>query len=85
MPEGVAVYRHWVFILKDGLIVIDWGENCFQELVSGEFHREVDLFGSHTIQEDELVWLKRTRQILDYDAKSIYVAGLPENPRKLLD
>ena len=85
MPAGVAINRQWVVVLKDGTVVIDWGDTCFQDLVSGEFHRTVDQAGSHTILEDELVWLKRTGHILAFDAQSIYVGGLPERPQDPLE
>jgi hypothetical protein len=85
MPPGSAVNRQWVIVLKDGSIVIDWGDEWYQDLISGEFHRSVDQAGSHTILDDELVWLKRSRNIFDFDSQCIYVGSLPERPQEPLD
>ncbi|MFZ6018822.1 MAG: hypothetical protein ACOYXO_04360 [Chloroflexota bacterium] len=85
MPEGFALNRGWVLVLKDGRVVVDWGENVIQDLASGQFIEVVDLIGSHAIRDEELVWLKRTGQVLDYDAGQVFLSSLPERKRKLLD
>lgn len=85
MPEGFTLNRGWVLVLKDGRVVVDWGENVFQDLSSGQFIESVDLIGSHPIRDEELAWLKRTGQVLDYDGAQVYLGGLPERPRKPLD
>jgi hypothetical protein len=85
MPEGFTLNRGWVLVLKDGRVVVDWGENVFQDLSSGQFIESVDLIGSHAIQDEELAWLKRTGQVLDYDGAQVYLGGLPERRRKPLD
>lgn len=85
MPEGFALNRGWVLVLKDGRVIVDWGENVFQDLASGQFLESVDLIGSHAIQDEELAWLKRTGQVLDFDAGQVFLSGLPERKRKPLD
>jgi hypothetical protein len=85
MPEGFTLNRGWVLVLKDGRVVVDWGENVFQDLSSGQFIESVDLIGSHAIRDEELAWLKRTGQVLDYDGAQVYLGGLPERRRKPLD
>jgi len=34
---GTPINRHWVLVLKDGRIVIDWGDDLYQDIRSGEF------------------------------------------------
>ena len=85
MPGGIAVNRHWIFVLKDGRIVIDWGDQCFQDLLDGEFFSDIDQAGSHTILDDELAWLKRTGSIEGFDNHTVFVGGLPQRPQPTLD
>lgn len=85
MPGGVEINRQWVVVLKDGKVIVDWGEGCYQDLVSEDFYTEVDQTGCHTIRDDELVWLKRIGHILDFDHRAIYVSGLPERPQDPMD
>ena len=77
--------RPWVIVLADGSIVYEIEEHCFQDLLSGEFYNSVNQTGSHTILDDELAWLKRTAQIIDYDDHNVFVAGLPERPQRSID
>ncbi len=85
MPGGTVCNRRWVIVLADGSIMYEIGEHCFQDLFSGEFVDSVNQSGSHTILDDELYWLKRTGQIIDFDDINVYVAGLPERPLKSID
>lgn len=85
MSKGLAISRHWVLILNNGLVVIDWGDGVFQDLMTGDFLQDVTLIGSHRIQDSELDWLKRSANIAGFDEQSVYVQGLPENPKKTLE
>ncbi len=85
MSAAVPISRHWVIVLKDGDIVIDWGDHVFQDIVSGKFITDVDLSGSHPIQDDECSWLEKTGCIQGYDRVQVYVYGLPERPKKSME
>lgn len=85
VPQGLTLNRGWLLVLKDGRVVVDWGENIFQDLASGQFIESVDLIGSRAIGDDELAWLKRTGQVLDYDAAQVFLGSLPERRRNPLD
>ncbi len=85
MPEGFTLNRGWLLALKDGRVVVDWGEGIFQDITSGQFIESVDLIGSHTVRVEELVWLKRTGQVLDFDEAQVFVSSLPERQRRPLD
>lgn len=80
MAAGTAFNRHWVIALADGSIVIDFGDNLYQDLATGVFRKDVNQAGSHTILDGELAWLKRTGHIFDFDHDSVYISGLPERP-----
>lgn len=85
MPDGLAINRRWVLVLVNGAVIIDWGNSAFQDVHSGEIFEELSLIGSHTIQEEELVWMKRTGEIVDYDEANVYVSNLPELPKKTIE
>lgn len=85
MPEGLAINRRWVLVLINGAVIIDWGDNVFQDIHSGEFFDEISLIGSHTIQDEELSWMKRTGEIVNYDEASVYVSNLPEQPKTTIE
>lgn len=81
MPMGAAVGRHWVFILNNGDVVIDWGNDRFQDVYTGEFitFKEKE-FSRHLIQDSQLDYLKRTGYITGYDHNMVYFTSLPEQP-----
>lgn len=85
MAEGLAINRRWVLVLTNGVIIIDWGDGVFQDLLTGEFIRQVSLAGSHVIQDEQLQWLKRTGNIAGFDESNVYINNLPEFPRKSIE
>lgn len=85
MPAAVPISRQWVMVLKNGDVIIDWGGNTFQDIISGEFLTHLDQTGSHPIQEDECSWLEKTGCIQGFDREQVYVTNLPELPKKSMD
>jgi hypothetical protein len=74
-----------VIVLHSGVIVIDWGDDSFQDVHSGEFiHCKEDEI-SHHIQDDELDVLMHSGKVDRYDAKFIYVLGLPERHQRTIE
>lgn len=80
MPVALPISRQWVTVLNNGTIVIDWGNNQFQDLVTGEFLTAVDLSGSHAIQDDVCTWLEKTGCIQGFDRDQLYISNLPQRP-----
>jgi hypothetical protein len=74
-----------VVVLRNGCVMIDWGDGIFQDLHSGAFNQNIDLRGSRAISDDELAWLKRASQIEGYDERQVYLATLPERKRKTIE
>jgi len=85
MPGGTPVSKNWVLVLLNGSVVIDWGDGIFQDVYSGDFLRCTETQISHTIQEEELEWLKRAGKIIDFDQQMVYFYPLPERSRRMLD
>jgi len=82
---GTPINRHWVLVLKDGSIVIDWGDDLYQDISSGEFLsiREEDY--SHHILNQELDWLVKIGRVAAYDANLVHIHSLPERPQRTID
>lgn len=84
MPAAVPISRQWVVVLKNGDVVVDWGD-IFQDIISGKFLTVVDQTGSHPIQDDECTWLEKTGRIQGFDRTQVYVFGLPERSKKSME
>lgn len=85
MPSAVPINRQWVLVLKNGNIIIDWGGNNFQDIISGEFLTGVDQAGSHPIQDSECSWLEKVGNIEGFDRAWVYVPRLPEIHKKSME
>ena len=85
MPGGIPIDRQWVLILKDGSVVIDWGINMVQDIVSGDFIKCTEHEISHKISDQELQWLAHIGQVEKFDAKLVYFLSLPERPQRMID
>jgi hypothetical protein len=82
---GTAIDRQYVMVLHDGRMVIDWGNDLFQDIRGCEFFHCTDAQVSHHILDEELQVLKRAGRVDYYDSKQVYVYNLPERPQKLID
>ena len=85
MPSGVPIDRQWVFVLEDGRLVVDWGDDLIQDLLSGDFLESNPKDPGHPIRNDELDMLKRAGRIERYDTRHVYIYALPERPRPTIE
>jgi hypothetical protein len=85
MPAGTPVPRHFVLVLLNGAIVIDWGDNLYQDVFSGGFITVKEMEISYTVQNDDLEILKRAGRVDHYDSTQVWFRNLPERPLKLID
>jgi hypothetical protein len=85
MPAGISILRQWVLVLHNGVIVVDWGDGQFQDVVSGEFLKIGESDISHTAQNGELEMLKRASRVDNYDAVQVWLMSLPDRPVHVLD
>ncbi len=84
MHTGIPIYRHWVLVLRDGSIVVDWGDGLFQDIYTGQFLRGLEGKISHTAQNDDLQTLEHAGQVDGYDANQVWLVNLPERPLRLM-
>ena len=85
MTAAVPINRHWVIVLHNGDVIIDWGDGVFQDIISGAFVPAVEQAGSHAIQNDECAWLESSGVIQGFDATQVYVTQLPLRHREPLE
>ena len=85
MPGGIPIDRQWILILKDGTVVIDWGNSMAQDIVSGDFMKCTEREISHKISDPELQWLSHTGRVERFDTKVVYFYSLPERSQHTID
>ena len=85
MREGTPVDRQWVLVLKDGLVIVDWGSGLGQDLATGEFLHFEERQVSHVAYDEELALLVRQGRILAFDRRLVYLGSLPDLPRKSIE
>ena len=85
MSGGTPVNRQWVLSLKDGEIVIDWGDGLFQDVRSGEFLPVIEKDISHHILDEELDWLIRIGRVASYTRQLVRFNSLPERPQRTIE
>jgi|WetSurMetagenome_2_1015567.scaffolds.fasta_scaffold298074_2 hypothetical protein len=83
MINGTPINRDWVYVLQNGIVVVEWEVGNLQDIETGEFLTEGS-FG-HPIQDMELERLKLLGRIDKFDARTVYLRALPEFKRRTLD
>ncbi len=85
MPEGTPIDRQWVLVLKNGVVIVDWGNGLAQDLATGDFLRFEERQVSHVAYDEELALLVRQGRILAFDRRLVYLGSLPDLPRKSME
>jgi len=85
MTAAVSINRHWVIVLNDGMVVIDWGNGTFQDILTGEFFTEIDQNASNAIHDGECAWLLNNGTIQGYDNEQVYVVNLPQRQKSAIE
>lgn len=85
MADGTPVNRQWVMVLQDGTIAIDWGDDIFQDVRSGDFIVVAESDISHHILNEDLDWLIRIGRVKSYDTKLVWFSSLPERPQHTIE
>ncbi len=83
--KTTGINRNWLMMLDSGIVVIDWGDGLYQDIITGKFMRCNSEEISHVAMESELIYLKKVGRIDDFDSKHVYVHGLPERPTSTID
>jgi len=85
MAGGTPINRQWIIALKDGTIAIDWSDNLFQDVRTGDFIAVNEADVSHHVLNEELDWLVRIGRVDSYSRQTVWFASLPERPQRTLD
>lgn len=76
MPEGVPVSRQFFLVTQKGNFVVDWGNNVYQDVYSGEKVELEETDFSYTVKDDELMMLKQNKVICDFDQYTVFIYPL---------
>lgn len=85
MSGGTPVDRQWILVLKDGTIVIDWGDGLFQDVRSGDFVKVLEKDISHHVLNEELTWLVKIGRVGDFNNHTVMLHSLPERPQRTIE
>ena len=85
MAGGTPINRQWILALKNGMIVIDWGDGLFQDVRTGDFLSVLEAEISHHILNEELDWLIRIGRVSTYTTTTVWFPSLPERPQRTID
>ena len=80
MASGIPVDRHWILVLQNGTVLIDWGECLYQDVDTGEFQTLEKEPVAHSVSEEMLKTLKQRNIIADWDDRIAFFNYLPERP-----
>jgi hypothetical protein len=78
MPTGTPVSRHCILILKDGTGVVDWGNNRYQDLMTGDFLSCTEEDVSRMASNEDLEALKHSECLEKFDEFQVFLYTLPE-------
>jgi hypothetical protein len=85
MSSGVPVPRTMLFSLKSGDVVVDWGNNRIQDIITGDFVSLEEGEDGQSVHDGELEIMKKNGQIINYDSRMVYIGPLPEPPLRTID
>lgn len=80
MNDGFPIQRQFVLLSNTGAIVIDWGEQRYLDVFTGEAFVVKDDNLMAPVQEAELIYLKNAGIITSYDHQQVYFSNLPQQP-----
>jgi|LDZU01.1.fsa_nt_gi hypothetical protein len=73
MPEGVPVSRQFFLVTQKGNFVVDWGNNIYQDVYSGEKVELEETDFTYMVKDDELMMLKQNKVICDFDQYTVFI------------
>ena len=85
MTEGTAINRDWVIVTHDGTVIVDWGDEKYMDILTGNFINIKENEISHHPSNEELDWLVHINRVVKYDSKSVWFTKLPERSLKTID
>ncbi len=85
MSGGIPVTREWVFVLKTGEVVVDWGDGRVQDILTGDFLTFNEHDYGRAVMDQDLESLKNNGRVEAFDARMVDLRPLPEAPRPTID
>lgn len=72
--EKIPVPRTRVFVLSDGMFVVQWEENRVQDLLSGRYYPYSEAQFGNAISDYELSQLQNSGIVEDFDEELVYLS-----------
>ena len=72
--EKIPVPRNRIFVLSDGMFVVQWEENRVQDLLSGRYYPYSEGHFGNAISDYELKQLQNSGIVEDYDDELVYLS-----------
>jgi hypothetical protein len=85
LTQGTPINREWVLVTHDGTVIVDWGDDKYMDILSGQIVNIKENEISHHPSNEELDFLVRINRVIRYDSKSVWFTKLPERPQKTID
>ena len=85
MAVGTEVNRQWVLTLHSGVVVIDWGDEIYQEVHNGAFIHVDEREVSHHTSDEELETLRKAGRVNRYTATVVFFINLAERPMQTIE
>jgi hypothetical protein len=73
MPEGVPLSRQFFLVTQKGNFVVDWGNNVYQDVYSGEKIELEETDFTYMVTENELMMLKQNGVICDFNLHTVFI------------
>lgn len=80
MSHGLCIDRQWVMVLPGGEIVVDWGDDRFQDVREGGFLETHEVSGAIVAPDAQLESLRQAGIVSAYDKRLVYFTYLPQQP-----
>lgn len=79
--EKMPVPRNRIFVLSDGMFVVQWEENRVQDLLTGRYYPYSEAHFGNAISEYELKQLQNSGIVEDFDDELVYLShSVSANP-----
>lgn len=78
MPDGVPVSRHFVLVTQKGNCVVDWGNDIYQDIYTGEKIVLDEKEVTYVAKDSELMMLKQYGIINDFNQHTVFVYPMPD-------
>jgi hypothetical protein len=85
MKSGTQVSRHNILTLRNGDIVVDWGDGHCQDVRSGLFSTWTEQDVSHTTLDEEFEVLRKAGFVEKFDSAQVFFISLPDSPKRTIE